>query len=125
MRLHPSNFSFLLLYQGAPPVLKILILALCVITLQTTAAWSQALPTASRAGDLQLGGGLSIANPDYSPNHFFGAALYGTFDFKEHWGVEAEFHHVSGDSADQLYERTYEIGGRYLRHYGPLPTSKP
>ena len=104
-------------------MLKTIFFALCFLALPATAAWGQALPTASRAGDLQLGGGFTVANPDYlnpdySSSHFKGIALYGDFDFKEHYGIEADFHHISGDPADQLYERTYEIGGRYLRHYG-------
>ncbi len=98
-------------------VLKTMIFALCFLALPATAAWGQALPTASRAGDLQLGGGFAGANPDYSPDHFYGFALYGDFDFKEHYGFEADFHQLSGDPTDQLYERTYEIGGRYIRHY--------
>ncbi len=99
------------------PVLKTIFAILCFSALSISSAWGQALPTAARAGDLQLGGGFTIANSDYSPDHVKGLLVYGDFDFREHFGVEAEFHHVSGD---QLYERTYEIGGRYVRHYGLL-----
>jgi hypothetical protein len=87
------------------------------MTVAAGAAHGQAMPTASRAGDLQVGGGFAIANPDYSPHHFKGGTVYADFDFKTHWGVEADFHQVNEGSSpanERIYERTYEIGGRYL-----------
>jgi len=72
----------------------------------------------SGAAHLQIGGGVTVADPDYSPSHFIGLAIYSDFDFREHLGVEADFHQISGDPNDDLYERTYEIGARYLRRYG-------
>jgi hypothetical protein len=78
---------------------------------------AQGLPTASRAGDLQVGGGFVIAKPDYVQDTFHGFAAYADFDFRAHLGIEAEFHHIDGD---HIYENTYEIGGRYFRTYGPL-----
>lgn len=77
---------------------------------------AQAVPTASRLGDLQIGAGFGIANSDYSSNRFKGIAAYTTFDFKPHFGVEADFRLLKGP--DSLYEKTYEIGGRYHRTYG-------
>jgi hypothetical protein len=82
--------------------------------------FSQALPTATRAGDAQVGIGYSLGRPDYIPQTFQGFAAYGDFDFRPHFGVEAEFHQVNHTSGYQSFERTYEIGGRYLRTYGPL-----
>ncbi len=78
---------------------------------------AQASPTASRAGDLQIGGGFSSAASDYG-KRFSGAMGYADFDFKEHYGVEAAFHFVRQGGGAPLYEKTYEIGGRYVRHYG-------
>jgi hypothetical protein len=78
---------------------------------------AQSLPTASRAGDLQVGGGFLLAKPDYVQDTVHGFAVYADFDFRQHLGVEAEFHQVAGDN---IRERTYEIGGRYFRTYGPL-----
>ena len=78
---------------------------------------AQASPTASRAGDLQIGGGFSSAASDYG-DRFNGAMGYADFDFKEHYGVEAAFHFVRQGNGAPLYEKTYEIGGRYVRHYG-------
>jgi opacity protein-like surface antigen len=82
--------------------------------------YSQAIPTASRTGDVQIGAGYSIARPDYVQQTFPGFAAYADFDFRPHIGVEGEFHQVYSTNGDQSYERTYAIGGRYFRTYGAL-----
>ncbi len=76
---------------------------------------AQAAPAGSRAGDLKIGGGFSSAHSDYG-DRFNGGAAYFDFDFLPHLGVAGEFHFVK-DSSD-LYEKTYEVGGRYFRTYG-------
>jgi len=81
---------------------------------------SQAFPTASRAGDAQVGVGYITAKPDYVQQTYQGFAAYGDFDWRLHYGVEAEFHQVASTAGDQTYERTYEIGARYHLTYGPL-----
>lgn len=86
-------------------------LALCAPLLH-----GQASPTASRAGDLQVGGGFSSAASDYG-RRFNGGFAYFDFDFRQHFGIEGNFHFVK-QSNYTLYEKTYEIGGRYLRTYG-------
>ena len=96
--------------------------AFCLLALSASTGWSQKLPTASRAGDLQIGGGYSLGNSDYSNERFDGFAFYADFDFKAHWGAEAEFHQINQPKGNglgnQLYERTYEIGGRYVYPIG-------
>ena len=82
--------------------------------------YGQAAPTASRTGDAQIGIGYSIGRPDYVQQAFPGFAVYADFDFRPHLGVEAEFHQVYSTNGDLSFERTYEIGGRYLRAYGPI-----
>jgi hypothetical protein len=77
---------------------------------------AQSSPTASRSGDLQIGGGLTNANTDYLPNRINGAAVYVDFDFYRHFGVEGEFHFLK-DGQTNIYEKTYEVGGRYSRVY--------
>ncbi len=79
--------------------------------------FAQASPTASRPGDLLLGGGYTSASSDYG-RRFTGFALYGDFDFTRHFGVEANFHKVNRGGGSTLYEKTYEIGPRYSRTYG-------
>jgi Outer membrane protein beta-barrel domain len=86
----------------------------------TLYSYSQAIPTASRTADVQVGVGYSIARPDYVQQTFPGFAVYGDFDFRPHIGVEAEYHQVYSTNGDLSFERTYAIGGRYLRTYGPL-----
>jgi opacity protein-like surface antigen len=87
------------------------------------AARGQSSPTATRAGDLQVGGGFIFArstNTQAIPSTQLtlpGFALYGLFDFRPHVGLEADFRQVN-DSGLNVYERTYEVGGRYVRHYG-------
>ena len=82
---------------------------------------AQAIPTASRTADVQIGVGYSIARPDYPPHtNAQGFAAYADFDFRSHLGVEAEFHQVYSTTGNQSFQRTYEIGSRYFRTYGPL-----
>ncbi len=82
----------------------------------TSMLHAQASPTASRAGDLKIGGGWSNANTDYVPNRVNGGTAYVDFDFREHLGIEGEFHFVK-DSTTNIYEKSYLIGGRYFRTY--------
>jgi hypothetical protein len=77
----------------------------------------QAIPTASRSGDLKIGGGFSTANSDYGPR-FNGGGAYFDYDFLPHVGVTGEFHFVQGPN--NIYEKTYEVGGRYYRTYGRI-----
>ena len=95
-------------------------LALAFLLGGTPALCAQAIPTASRVGDAQIGIGYSAAKPDYVQQTFQGFTAYGDFDFTRHLGVEAEFHQVFSTNGDRSFERTYEIGGRYFRTYGPL-----
>jgi hypothetical protein len=93
------------------------LIALALAAAYCRAAAGQALPTATRAGDLQVGVGYSSANSDYIPARVQGFALYSSFDFLNHFGVEVDFHQLNQSGGD-LYERTYEAGGRYIRHWG-------
>jgi opacity protein-like surface antigen len=97
-------------------VKKLFFLALAFLAFPAV-SFGQAQAQASRIGDLQVGGGFSIASSDYVPNKIYGPAFYFDFDFREHFGVEGDFHEVSDNSGTQIYERSYEVGGRYLRHY--------
>jgi len=95
-------------------------LALSFLLGGTSALFAQAVPTASRAGDLQIGAGYSMAKPDYVPQTFQGFAAYADFDFMPHLGIEAEFHQVDSTTGDQSYQRTFDGGARYFRTYGVL-----
>jgi opacity protein-like surface antigen len=81
---------------------------------------AQATSTASRVADLQIGGGFSIGKSDYGEPKLIGGAAYIDFDPRSHFGAEFVIHQVNTTSQDGVYERTYEIGGRYFRTYGRL-----
>jgi opacity protein-like surface antigen len=81
---------------------------------------SQALPTASRTADAQVGIGYAIGQPDYVQQTFPGLTAYADLDFRPHLGVEAEFHQIANADDSLMREQSYEIGGRYLRTYGGL-----
>jgi len=94
-------------------VLTRMIIFLALLSM-TSMAHAQAEPTAGRVGDLKIGGGFSTAHSDYG-DRFNGGAAYFDFDFLPHLGVTGEFHFVS--EPNDLYEKTYEVGGRYFRPY--------
>lgn len=79
---------------------------------------AQSLPTAKRLLDIQAGGSFVAGHSDYGGS-MKGYGGYGTVDFKPHFGIVADFHQANLKSLG-MYERTYEIGGRYVRHYGLL-----
>jgi opacity protein-like surface antigen len=79
-------------------------------------AHAQARPTASRLAEAQVGGSYVNAQSDYG-GRFNGFGLYADLDFRRGFGAEAAFHYISSGNSNGIYERTYEIGGRYSRHY--------
>ena len=94
-----------------------LVICLCIGPLASVHA--QARPTATRAGDLQIGGGVISANSDYD-GRFKGFFGYADFDVTRHLGAEFEIHQIYSSDGQQIHERTYEIGARYRRRYGPV-----
>ncbi|MDQ2841438.1 MAG: porin family protein [Acidobacteriota bacterium] len=84
---------------------------------------AQAIPTASSPGRLQIGGAFNLAtgNAYFGSNRLTGGGGYATFDFKYRYGIEVAFHQLTDlSSSTVLYERTYEVGPRYVRRYGRL-----
>jgi len=77
------------------------------------AAHGQALPAASRAGDLQVGVGLSYGKTDIFDNAVTGISAYGTFDVGDHLGAEADVHMMLVNTPDDFVENTYLLGLRY------------
>ncbi len=85
---------------------------------------AQALPTASRAGALQVAGGYSSATSNFGGGSIAGftvsAGLDSATQLGTRWGglgPEMNFHQVSGGQSG-LYERSYEFGERYVRPVG-------
>jgi len=73
-----------------------------------------ALPTATRAGDLQIGAAFALGSSTYNFNtsNLAGIAFYTTFDVRSHLGGEFNFHQNKSTQDSTVYERTYEIGPR-------------
>lgn len=75
---------------------------------------AQAVPTATRSGYLQVGGGVSLARPDYTDVFDQGLSAYVDYDFTRHIGVEAIYHNTSMITPKDVGEDTYLIGPRYV-----------
>lgn len=102
-------------------MVKRILILVCLLAAATPLLRAQEIPTEERAGELQIGLGYSKASPDYSEHTFSGLSLYGDYDFRDHWGIEGDFHYVKEDNDNKgaqqnMYEKTYEIGPRYLWH---------
>jgi len=128
---HPRTMSPLLSNQARAGfhilslITFLLLLSIC-FSLPLTAD-AQSMPTATRAGDLQIGGGLVFARSNYNfdPMSLLGAAGYVSFDPKTHYGGEFNFHNLTSTQDSTVYERTYEIGPRvYLVHGATVPYAK-
>ena len=91
----------------------------CVLT---TALCAQVVPPArGRSINLQLGATFNAASPDYGPDSLKGFGFYSTVDFAHHLGAEAEFHQLDDTGGKEgIYERSYEIGPRYVWHFRRL-----
>lgn len=93
---------------------SLLIALVAAAVFAVPAARGQALLTASRIGDLQAGGGFSYGDADFN-QRIMGGTFYASYDIRPHYGVEVDFHQLNTRlTGSQLYERTYEVGGRYL-----------
>ena len=104
--------------SALPRILPALV-ALSLAALSSHGA-AQAIPAASRLGDIQVGAAFVRAHPDYSQSTFSGFGIFADADLWRHLGVEADFHKVSGLTQTTLNETTYEFGGRYRYPIGPI-----
>jgi opacity protein-like surface antigen len=85
-----------------------------------SSAVGQARSAASRRADLQVGAEFAVVKSDYDPQKLKGFGAYSTLDLNNHFGLEFDFRQGNSGSGDSLYERTYEVGPRYFRTYGPV-----
>jgi hypothetical protein len=94
--------------------IRMLAALLVVFGCLALSARAQSGPTASRPGDLQIGGGLSLGTSSYNFNKskLTGGAVYATFDQHDHWGLETNFRQTSPSDDSTVYERTFQIGPR-------------
>ena len=82
---------------------------------------AQADATASRRAQGQIGATYLNGYADYTESRFNGIGAYADLDFHHGLGVEVEYHHITDlDDNYLIYQTSYEVGGRYSRHYGRL-----
>jgi opacity protein-like surface antigen len=79
-----------------------------------------ALPTATAKGALQVGGGFTLAEPDYGEKNIKGISGFADFDFRPHIGVEATVHYVALVTPTDLAEDSYLVGPRFIYPRGRL-----
>jgi opacity protein-like surface antigen len=87
----------------------------CVLSL-TTWSHAQAVPTASRTGEIQIGVAGTLINSDYAPKYYKGLSVYGDFDFFHNVGIEGDMH-FSLITPNDNSENSYLLGPRYSFHY--------
>jgi hypothetical protein len=86
----------------------------------TSLARAQALPTATAAGNLQVGAGWTYAKPDYGPQSIKGVSGFADFDFRPHFGVEAVYHYIALVTPTDLAEDSILAGPRFVLPYGRI-----
>jgi hypothetical protein len=109
--------------EESPVYLKSVVTALA-FGLLPSLLMSQAMPTAARRLDVQVGGLFSAANPGIASNativygqmNFKGGGLYATIDPANHLGMEMSVRQVFG--IEGVHERTYELGPRFYTTLG-------
>ena len=119
MRLAKTHVSSSFSRSPASVALKLLVAGLLIAG--SSIAYAQARATASRLAEGQIGFSFLNGDSDYARSRFNGYGIYADLDFHRGFGVEAEYRYISdGDPYPQtnVYERTYQVGGRYSRHYG-------
>lgn len=99
--------------------------SICLVALlccASRAAHAQAMPTATRLGDLQFGGGIALGTSTYNFDtaNLVGETGYIALDIRKHWGAEFDFHNVKDSGDSTVYERTFEVGPRYHVTRGPF-----
>jgi hypothetical protein len=87
----------------------------CILS-SATLCHAQAIPTASRAGQIQVGIGGFYSDPDFGQGKNKGLTFYADYNFAQHLGVEGEIHYAVITPSD-VSEDSYVAGPRYMiRH---------
>lgn len=103
--------------SGSISILAATIAVMTTVFSSAGVARAQASAAGVRAGDLQVGGSYTFGKPDYGQDNLRGYGFYSSFDFRPHFGVEIDFHQANTPNPNTTYERSYEVGGRYVRQY--------
>ena len=120
------------------PRIKHISLLSLLCLLGTAALRGQAVPTAERLANLQVGVTFTVANSDYTNDtsnpgqtndvfnlgqptgnsiYWKGIGAYANLDLRYHYGLELSYHHTAS-SGTELSESTFEVGPRYIFHKG-------
>jgi opacity protein-like surface antigen len=91
-----------------------MIACLACVLCASAPAGAQALPTATARGSLQIGGGYTIASPDYGQKDIKGVSGFADFDLAPHYGLEAIVNYISLVTPTDLAENSYLIGPRIM-----------
>jgi hypothetical protein len=80
--------------------------------------WShaQAVPTASRAGSIQVGVAGTITKPDFGQTNIEQITFYGDYDIPYNLGIEGVIHYSVNTPSD-VSENSYMAGPRYILRY--------
>jgi hypothetical protein len=103
-------------------ILKHFLPVACLAALMSlaTSAHAQAAPAAEISSNMQIGGGWSIANPDYNTAKTQGFTIYGDLDFRRHLGLEGDIHRASMIMPNGVGIDSYIVGPRYTFHRNRL-----
>jgi hypothetical protein len=85
----------------------------CLLSLSSIGR-AQALPTATGRGGVQVGGGYTIATPDYGQFKIQGISGFADLDLGLHWGVEGDIHYIALITPADIAENSYLIGPRFI-----------
>ncbi|MEO6922924.1 MAG: outer membrane beta-barrel protein [Bryocella sp.] len=101
--------------------------------LALASAGAQDIPAATR-GDLEVGGTISIANPDLNglivgsnppqnttTQFIYGGSIYVNFNVTQHLGLTAQFDYPDVHTPQDFLEKSYMVG---LRYYQPIGFTK-
>ena len=75
---------------------------------------AQAKPTSLSGGALQVGAGFTYSNPDWGTKSIKGISGFVDYDFRPHLGAEAAIHYNEIVTPDDLAEKSYLIGPRFM-----------
>ena len=78
---------------------------------------AQALPTATRSTNIEVGAGVLRLEPDYVDDPNYGIFVWADYAFRRYFGVEAEANFGGLEAKDDIGENTYFIGPRGTYHF--------
>jgi hypothetical protein len=99
------------------------VVAVTLLGFFTPLAIGQALPTAERRLNVQVGGMFSVANPGiprdesiyYGKWNYMGGGAYATIDPHPRYGLDLGVRQTYGEF---VHERTIQVGPRYYKTFG-------